>query len=127
MDIHHKAIKEDKDMPVVKFSLNDEYYKKLEEMAKEEGVSIQDCVRSKLFGIPMEYTPADAVERALKKYKKGDRFTIPELYEEDWNLPRGEAGVFCKKVFNYIIDACSDKIKYVGLVHYERHAQYEIL
>lgn len=34
-------------MPTVKFSLNDEYYAVLKEMAKEDGVSIQDCVRNR--------------------------------------------------------------------------------
>ena len=64
-------------MPVVKFSLSDEYYEKLEEMAMNDGVSIQDYVRNRLFNLKTIFTPAEAVERALKKYKKGDTFTLP--------------------------------------------------
>lgn len=112
-------------MPVVKFSLSDEYYEKLEEMAMNDGVSIQDYVRNRLFNLKTIFTPAEAVERALKKYKKGDTFTLPELYDEEWTIPRGVAGVFGKQFFNYVEDEYSDRIKYVGTP--KKHAKYEIL
>lgn len=114
-------------MPVIKFSLNDEHYKKLEEMAQEDGVSIQDCIRNILFNSKTIFTPAEAVSRALNKYKKGDCFTLPELYGDDWQIERGVAGAFGKQFFNYISDKCPDSIIYVGMTNYGRHAQYKML
>lgn len=114
-------------MPVVKISLNDEYYEKLSSLAKEDGISMQDYIRNKVFGDTVVYTPADAVEKALVKFKPGDLFTVPMIYGEDWNIKRGMAGVFGKQFFNYVEDNCSDKIKFVGMTNYGRHAQYQML
>ena len=114
-------------MAVYKFSLNEEYSQKLEAMAREDGVSVQDCIRNRLFDLKTIYTPAEAVRRAMAKYKKGDKFTIPELYGDDWNMQRGAAGVFGKQFYNYVADECLDKIRFVEMVNYDRHAQYEML
>ena len=48
-----------------------------------------------------------------------------ELYDEEWTIPRGVAGVFGKQFFNYVEDEYSDRIKYVGTP--KKHAKYEIL
>ena len=114
-------------MPVIKFSLNDEQYKKLEKNSQEEGVSIQDYIRNILFNSKTIFTPSEAVDRALNKYKKGDCFTLPELYGDDWKIERGVAGAFGKQFFNYILDKCPGSITYVGMTNYGRHAQYKIL
>lgn len=114
-------------MTVYKFSLNDEFSKKLEEMAKKDGVSVQDCIRNRLFNLTTIYTPVEAVKRAMEKYSKGDCFTLPDLYGDDWNIQRGAAGVFGKQFFNYVLDEYPSKIQYVGMVNYGRHAQYKII
>lgn len=122
---------EDKKVPTVKFSLNDEYYAMLKEMAKEDGVSIQDCVRNRLFNVKTIFTPVEAVDRVMKKcesgeYEKGTTFTLPKLYGESWTIERGVAGAFGKQFFNYVTDVCPEKIGYVGMTNYGRHAQYVV-
>ncbi|MBU3214782.1 DUF1413 domain-containing protein [Clostridium estertheticum] len=114
-------------MAVYKFTLNDEYSHKLEQMAKKDGVSVQDCIRNRLFNLTTIYTPVEAVKRAMNKYEKDVCFTLPELYGAEWNIQRGVAGVFGKQFFNYISHECSDKIKYVGMTNYGRHAQYKMM
>ncbi len=114
-------------MPTIKFTLNDEYYQKLTKMAQEEGVSIQDYVRNKLFDVTTIFTPPEAVRRALEQYSSGEAFTLPALYGNDWTLKRGEAGIFGKQFFNYVLAHCQDQIKFVGMTDSGRHAQYKIL
>lgn len=96
-------------------------------MAKKEGVSIQDCIRNKLFDLRTIYTPVETVRRALDKYEKGERFTLPKLYDGEWNIQRWAAGVFRKQFYNYISEECPDKISFVEMTNYGRHAQYQIL
>ena len=58
-------------------------------------MTIQDYIRKTLF--PDYYntiTPLEAVNKALEKYEEGERFTVPEIFGEDWNLPNGVAGQF---------------------------------
>lgn len=114
-------------MPIVKISLNDAYYGKLTELAKEQGISIQDYIRNQIFGDTVTFTPVEAVARALNKYSSGDLFTLPELYGDEWTIKRGVAGVFGKQFFSYVLDNCDDKIKFVGMTDYGRHAQYKII
>lgn len=113
-------------MPVIKFSVSEEHYHQLEELAKEQGVTIQDIVRKRVFNEDTIYTPAEAVRRALENYTKGDRFTIPDLFPT-WNLKRGAAGIFGRQCFNYIKEEYKDKIVYVGTNKQKRQAEYEII
>lgn len=119
--------KEEFNMPVVKVSLNDEYYQKLQEMAQEEKMSIQDYIRSKLFTEKSIFTPTEAVKRAITQYSSGDFFTLPEIYGDDWKTERGVAGVFGKRFFNYVSDGGTDKIEFARMVDYGRHAQYKMI
>lgn len=114
-------------MAVFKFSLDDEYSQILEEMARQDGVSVQDCIRNRLFDLKTIFTPVEAVSRAMKKYGKGDCFTLPELYGDDWTIQRGVAGAFGKQFFHYVSEECSDTIQFVGMTDYGRHAQYKIV
>lgn len=114
-------------MAVYKFSLNEQYSKKLEKLAEEDGITVQDYIRKKLFDIENIFTPKEAVERALKKYKKGETFTIPKLYGDEWELPRGVAGVFGRRFFNYVKDECQGIIEFDKMVDHDRHAQYKVL
>ena len=113
-------------MPVVKISFSDERHQKLVELAKEQGISVQDYIRNQLFGDHAAFTPAEAVDKALQKYGSGDLFTLPELYGEEWTIRRGFAGVFGKQFFNYVADNCADQIEFVGMTNNNRHAQYRI-
>jgi len=94
-------------MPTIKFSLNEEYYQKLEEMAKQDGISIQDCIRNRLFNLTTIFTPAEAVKRALKQYKPGDSFTLPEL--------------------NYVKEEYPNVIQFEKMVDCGRRAQYKMI
>lgn len=114
-------------MAVFKFSLDDEHSRKLEAMARKEGVSVQDFIRKKLFDLKTIFTPAEAVERALKKYKKGELFTLPNLYGDEWTLQRGTAGYFGKQFYTYVIDECQGIIEFDGMINNGRHAQYRIV
>ena len=116
-------------MPVIKISVNDQTYEKLSNMAKADGISIQDLIRNKVLGDDTSmFTPADAVDRALAKYAVGDLFTIPELYGDDWAvMKRGVAGVFGKQFYNYVADTCPEKIMFVGMTNRNRHAQYKVV
>ena len=114
-------------MPVLKISLSEEYHDKLVSEADNLGVSVQDPIRSKLFNEPCDFVPKDAVQKALSKYSSGDTFTLPQLYGDEWSLKRGFAGVFGKQFFNYVNNHCSDKITFVGMTDYGRHAQYKII
>lgn len=63
-------------MPTIKFSLNDEYYQKLQEMAQQDGVSVQECIRNRLFNLKIIFTPAEAVDRAIEKYADGHNLLL---------------------------------------------------
>ncbi len=116
-------------MPVIKISVSDQAYEKLSNMAKKDGISIQDLIRNKVLGDETTiFTPADAVNRALVKYDVGDCFTIPELYAEEWAvMKRGVAGVFGKQFNIYVEENCPEKIMLVGKTNYDRHAQYKVV
>lgn len=114
-------------MPVVKFSLSEEHFKRLAEMAAQDSVPVQDYIRNKLFGVTSIFTPIEAVDRAVKKYGTGELFTLPELYDDEWTIQRGVAGVFGKQFFNYITSECPGRIEFVGMTDYGRRAQYKRL
>jgi len=111
----------------VKFTISDENYNDLCSRAAEAKLSIQDYIRTELFRGQIPFTPYDAVKRALTNYSKGDTFTVPELFGEDWNLPNGVAGQFGKKFFALVDAEYSSKIHFTGNFNMKRHAVYEIL
>ncbi len=115
-------------MPVVRFSLNEEYYKKLEDMVKADGTSMQDYIRKKLFNFTNVFTPEEAMKRALENYKQGETFTLPELYMKDeWNLQRGAAGAFGKEFYKYVMKKYPGKIRHIEGGRRGRRALYEII
>lgn len=111
-------------MPTIRFAVSEEYNLRLEREAAEAGCSIQDYIRIKLFDEPTIYTAAEAVRRALENYKTGDTFTLPDLYEGEWNLQRGHAGAFGKQFYAYVEKEYSDKIKFNAMTDCDRRAQY---
>lgn len=110
----------------VKFTISDEKYNELCSKAAAMGLSVQDYIRKELFNDSVSLTPMDAVSRALKKFKKGDRFTVPEIFGDEWNLPNGVAGQFGKKFRNLVETNYSTKIRFTGNYTTE-HAIYEIV
>lgn len=117
-------------MMTVRFTLSDEYYEQLLKMAKEDGMSLQDCIRNRLFNLKTIYTPAEAVRRALEKHKEDSTFVtfcLPDLYKGEWNLQRGSAGAFGKEFFKYVEKECADKIVFDQMIDYGRRAQYKII
>ena len=117
-------------MPTVRFALSDEYYNKLVKMAKEDGVSLQDCIRNRLFNLKTIYTPAEAVQRALAKHEEDAEFVtfcLPDLYVGEWNLQRGPAGAFGKQFYKYVEEECSNQIVFDKMVDSGRRAQYRFV
>lgn len=113
-------------MPVVKLTLSEEYYEILSEMAKTKGMSIQDFIRDKLFDEDTIFTPEEAIRRALDgRFSDGREFSLPDVYEDDWTIERGSAGVFGKRFYNYIMDG-DTRIEFVGMDKYGRRAMYKI-
>lgn len=123
-------MKEEKVMPTVRFALSDDCYEKLKEMAKKDGVSLQDCIRNRLFNLTTIYTPAEAVQRALDRHARDSefvKFCLPDLYEGEWNLQRGPAGAFGKQFFKYVEEECADKIVFDKMIDSGRRAQYRFV
>lgn len=116
-------------MPVIKISLTEEEYQELESLANSEKMSIQDFIRYKMLSKknPSIFTPEEAVDRALKKFKRGDEpFTLPDIYGNDWiRLNPRMTGVFGKRFFNHI--KTIEKIEYVGMSSDNRRATYKIV
>lgn len=113
-------------MPVVKFTLNEDYYKKLETMAQDKNQSIQDYIRHNLFQINTIFTPEEAVKRIQHGDFKNKEFTLPDVYGEEWSIVRGPAGVFGKNFFNYIEDNPDLGIEFINMGKYGRRATYQL-
>lgn len=115
-------------MPIVKLTLNDEYYEKLKIMAQAEQKSIQDFIRDTIFQIDTIFTLEEAINRIhQKEYKIGDEFELPDVYGEDWTIERGPAGVFGKKFFNYVNANPQLGIEFKDMGKYGRRAVYKIV
>ena len=113
-------------MPVVKFTLNEDYYKKLEKMAEDKNQSIQDYIRHTLFQINTIFTPEEAVKRIQHRDFKNKEVTLPDVYGEEWSIVRGPAGVFGKNFFNYIEDNPDLGIEFINMGKYGRRATYKL-
>lgn len=115
-------------MPVVKLTLNDEHYQEIKRLAEEKNQSIQDYIRSKIFGNSI-FTVDEAIKRVQtgnfddpELYPNG--FELPDVYGDDWTIPRGPAGVFGKNFYNYVEDNPDLGIKFKDMGKYGRRAVY---
>lgn len=113
---------------IVKLTLSKEAYDELESLAKESHQSIQDYIRSKMFGESI-FT----VDEAVKRIQTGnfddtelypDGFELPDVYGSDWTIPRGPAGVFGKNFYNFVEDNPNLGIKFKDMGKYGRRAVY---
>ena len=110
-------------MPTIKFSLNDDYFHKLEETAENKGMTIQDYIRYKLFDLNTIFTVEEAVRRVKNGDYKDKFFTLPDVYGDQWTLERGIAGVFGKRFYNYITEHTELGIRAKG---YDKKVRREI-
>ncbi len=111
----------------IKFTVSDENYTDLCARASRESLSIQDYIRMQLFPGQIAFTPLDAVNRALAKYEKGDTFSVPELYGDEWDLPNGMAGQFGKKFYKLVTSTYGSQIRFTGTFNAKKHAIYEFI
>ena len=110
----------------IKFTLSDENYKELVERAGNQ--SIQDYIRSVLFPDQTNpITPEIAISKALSKYNKGDTFSVPEIFGDEWTLTNGSAGVFGRRFCKLVESEYSDKIRFTETFNRKGHAIYEIV
>lgn len=110
----------------VKLTVSDENYIELEKKAGTN--SVQDYIRSILFPEQViAITPEIAVKRALTKYSQGDTFSVPEIFEDEWNLSNGYAGVLGRRFNKLINNEYSDKIRFTNTFNRKGHAIYEII
>lgn len=115
-------------MPVVKLTLNEESYQELQRLAEENNQSMQDYIRSKIFG-----NSIFTVDEAIRRVQVGnfdntelypDGFELPDVYGNDWTIPRGPAGVFGKNFYNYVEANQEIGIKFKDMGKYGRRAVY---
>lgn len=115
-------------MPVLKLTLSDESYQDLQRLAEASNQSMQDYIRSTLFG-KSKFT----VDEAVRRIQAGefdnpelypDGFELPDVYGEEWTIPRGPAGVFGKNFFNHVTANPQLGIRFKGMGKYGRRAVY---
>ena len=100
---------------VIKLTVSDENYDILISRAGSD--SIQDYIRAVLFPDQISFTPLDAINRALSKYKVGDTFSVPEIYDKTHldHLPRGVSGQLGRGFSKLVENDYSNRIEFTGL------------
>ncbi|RJQ25110.1 DUF1413 domain-containing protein [Candidatus Parcubacteria bacterium] len=90
-------------MATYRFDLNKEYSEKLEKLAAEKHMNVQDFIRFKIFNETTIFTVDEAVKRIQNGGFENTEFTLPDVYGEDeWTIKRGPAGVFGKNFYIHI-------------------------
>lgn len=114
-------------MKVVKINFSDEQYEIISAMAEEKGMSVQDLIRSQFIVNTIIFTPEEAVRRIKNGAVDGmERFTLPDVYGDEWTLEKGPAGAFGKAFYNYITLQTEHKIRYIEHGSDGRRAEYRI-
>lgn len=112
-------------MPTVRFALNNEYYTRLEDDAKDANMNIQDYIRFKLFNERTIFTVDEAVRRIKEGNWENIEFTLPDVYGDDWTMSRADgAGALGKYFFNHITEHPELGIKFVPDRLIKRRAVY---
>ena len=93
-------------MPTFRFDLNDEYSKKLEDVAAEKRMSIQEYIRYKLFNEITIFSVDEVIKRIQAGDYDGKEFTVPDVFtDEEWSqIDRGNAGVLGKNFYIHITE-----------------------
>jgi len=109
----------------IKLTLSDENYEKLKEKAGNS--SLQNYIFGLLFPEQVtNITPENAYNLALKKYKPGEKFSVPEIFGDKWTLGIGFSGAFGRQFF-LLTDRTGSKIKFTGSYNEKGQANYEII
>ena len=111
----------------VKFTISDERYDELSSRANNSDLSVQDYIRKELFNDYGVITPRNAINRAIATYSKGETFTVPGLFGDEWDLPNGAAGQFGKRFLSLVETEYSDQISFTKNFNSKKHAIYEVL
>lgn len=112
-------------MATYRFDLNKDYSKKLENLAAEKHMNVQDFIRFKIFNETTIFTVDEAVKRIQNGEFENTEFTLPDVYGEDeWTIERGPAGVFGKNFYNHITNHPDLGIRFVPDRTIKRRAVY---
>lgn len=112
-------------MATYRFDLNKDYSEKLENLAAEKHMNVQDFIRFKIFNETTIFTVDEAVKRIQNGEFENTEFTLPDVYGEDeWTIERGPAGVFGKNFYNHITNHPDLGIRFVPDRTIKRRAVY---
>lgn len=111
-------------MATFRFDLNEEYSTKLESLAEEAHMNVQDFIRFKIFSETTIFTVDEAVTRIQNGDFEDKEFSLPDAYGDAWTINRGPAGVFGKNFYNHITDHPGLGIRYVPGRTIKRRAVY---
>lgn len=112
-------------MATYRFDLNKDYSEKLEKLAAEKHMNVQDFIRFKIFNETTIFTVDEAVKRIQNGEFENTEFTLPDVYGEDeWMIERGPAGVFGKNFYNHITNHPDLGIRFVPDRTIKRRAVY---
>ncbi|WP_352416491.1 DUF1413 domain-containing protein [Oscillibacter ruminantium] len=112
-------------MATYRFDLNKDYSEKLENLAAEKHMNVQDFIRFKIFNETTIFTVDEAVKRIQNGEFENTEFTLPDVYGEDeWTIERGPAGVFGKNFYNHITNHPDLGIRFVPDRTFKRRAVY---
>lgn len=114
---------------ILKITLSDENYAGLIKRAKEADMNLNDFILQTLCPeteTKIGITPQFAVALVLSTRSRGDRFTLPELFGDQWNnIPKGYSGVFGRQFYKLITEEHSDEIRFTESYNKKRQAIYE--
>ena len=113
-------------MPTFRFDLNDEYSKKLEDVAAEKRMSIQEYIRYKLYNEITIFSVDEVIKRIQAGDYDGKEFTVPDVFtDEEWSqIDRGNAGVLGKNFYIHITENPELGISFVKDKTIKRRAVY---
>lgn len=112
-------------MATYRFDLNKEYSEKLENLAAEKHMNVQDFIRFKIFNETTIFTVDEAVKRIQNGEFENTEFTLPDVYGEgEWTIERGPAGVFGKNFYNHITNHPELGIRFAPNRTIKRRAVY---
>lgn len=111
-------------MPTFRFDLNEDYSNRLERLAADSHMNVQDFIRFKIFNETTIFTVDEAVTRIQNGEFEDKEFTLPDVYGDAWTIERGPAGVFGKNFYNHITDNPELGIRFVPNRTIKRRAVY---
>lgn len=112
-------------MATFRFDLNEEYGARLERLAADAHMNVQDFIRFKIFSETTIFSVGEAILRIENGDFEDKEFTLPDVYGDDWSMRREDgAGSLGKSFFNYITDHPELGIRFVPGRRIKRRAVY---